>query len=276
MIPTNVSKILDNLDNIKDKKRAIQHIIWHLPDGLVNDKERDDLISELNILAETPEEYKANVNKLLLALRSEGTVKLDRDLETTSYYIMTKNTEVDFNGHEIISGGAKTYDAVQLQGSKVIMKNGIIRDAKNNSIDCNPPGTVLFINKNTDLTLENMDIKGIYPIWSNSTGNIITIKSGKYESTVSQVVFVQKAGSKVIIEGGEFYAPDYNGVNYCLNLKDGIVSPENYRDCIEVRGGRFIGFNPAEVKCEKPTANFVADGYKSVEIEPNIWEVFPE
>lgn len=235
------------------------------------------MIKELNILAETPEEYKANVNKLLAALRKDGSIKLDRDLETTSYYIMTKkNTEVDFNGHEIISGGSKNYDAVQFQGSKVVLKNGIIRDAKNNSVECNPAGTVLFVNKNADLTLENMDIKGIYPIWSNSTGNTITIKSGKYVSTVSQVVYVQKAGSKVIIEGGEFCAPDYNNKNYCLNLKDGIASQETYRDCIEVKGGRFIGFNPAEAKCENPIANFVADGFKSVEVEPNIWEVVPE
>lgn len=65
MIPTNVCKILDNLDNIEDKKRAIQHIIWHLPDGLVKDKERDELIKELNILAETPEEREEIMNVII-------------------------------------------------------------------------------------------------------------------------------------------------------------------------------------------------------------------
>ena len=45
---------------------------------------------------------------------------------------------------------------------------------------------------------------------------------------------------------------------------------------IKVYGGKFYGFNPADNLSEGKNTNFVAKGYKSIEVEEGVWEVVKE
>lgn len=93
----------------------------------------------------------------------------------------------------------------------------------------------------------------IYVQAGHKTGRTITI-GGKVEPLYYR-------GGIVEINGGVFEA-DAN--NFVLNQNDYI---EN-ESCFSVKGGIFVGFNPAEVnECHGKVTSFVADGYRSVKIE---------
>ena len=56
-----------------------------------------------------------------------------------------------------------------------------------------------------------------------------------------------------------------------LNGSD--LEREARRIVIEVTGGKFHNFNPADNRSENPKMNFVAEGYESVETQPGVFEV---
>ncbi len=91
----------------------------------------------------------------------------------------------------------------------------------------------------------------IYVQAGKVTGNTITIGG--------EVKPLYYGGGIVEIKGGVFEA-DAN--NFVLNQNDYIES----ESCFSVKGGIFVGFNPAEVnECHGKVTSFVADGYKAVE-----------
>lgn len=63
------------------------------------------------------------------------------------------------------------------------------------------------------------------------------------------------------ISGGKWIGGEQNGVYWTINKKDDAKGDIN----ISVAGGEFYKYNPAESHTENPVANFVADGYKSVQ-----------
>lgn len=92
----------------------------------------------------------------------------------------------------------------------------------------------------------------IYVQAGDKTGHTITIGG--------EVKPLYYGGGIVEINGGVFEA-DAN--KFVLNQNDYI---EN-ESCFSVKGGIFVGFNPAEVnECHGKVTSFVADGYKAVEI----------
>ena len=81
------------------------------------------------------------------------------------------------------------------------------------------------------------------------------------------------------IHGGEFHATERSGEVEgtknrfsALNIKDA----DRGTSSIVVYGGKFFGFDPANNLSEGPETNFVAEGYKSVEVESGVWEVMPK
>lgn len=276
MIPTNVSKILDNLDNIENKKRAIQHIIWHLPDGLVKDKERDELIKELNILAETPEEREEIMNTIIDKINEGGDIVLERDLDinepkfTSQYgqcFQLRTESNVDLNNKTITCPGEINPNLTGGPDCFWVFKSSSL---SNGSIDCKRMAIVSIA---PQITIENMDIKGGY--CCDVAGGIMEIKSGNFEALVEGGSCLQVEGGKCIIYDGTFKSiPDEKkGIYYTLNLKDILVKgqdPEVVKptDFIEVRGGRFYKFDPSNTLTEpdpyKP-CSFVPDGYKVIQ-----------
>ena len=57
-----------------------------------------------------------------------------------------------------------------------------------------------------------------------------------------------------------------------LNIKD----KDRDNSSITVYGGKFYGFDPANNLSEGKNTNFVAEGYKSIEIEEGVFEVMPK
>ena len=93
--------------------------------------------------------------------------------------------------------------------------------------------------------------------------------NGKSNATI----YARKACT-IEINGGIFSAePDAEGKTpYVLNQEKNITE-----NCFSVRGGIFVGFNPADVnECQGKVTSFVAEGYRSVETTYNgkqAWKV---
>ena len=80
------------------------------------------------------------------------------------------------------------------------------------------------------------------------------------------------------VKGGEFDVvqldPTHKDKRFMLNCFDA-----NYKagkSKIIVTGGKFHDFDPGNNLAEGPDTNFLAPGYKSVEVEEGVFEVVPE
>ena len=92
-------------------------------------------------------------------------------------------------------------------------------------------------------------------------------KSGKDANGAANAVVYARGNGQVYVNGG--YFPNENASNYVLNKKDA----DKTTTVIEVRGGKFVGFNPAQSPSEYPVENFVAEGYYSTEVAANVFVV---
>lgn len=191
-------------------------------------------------------------------LSSGGELKFTYNITNPEVVEINKNTTIDFNGKTLDVAVASSHgDSVQISNATVVMSNGVVNEAKDLG---GKLGANIYVMANANVTLENMKVIGTYPLWVCDGGSTLTVKSGTYRATVSQAVYNASPNSKIIIEGGEFYAPDWNGSQYCLNLKDDIIAEgKKANDYIEVRGGTFINYNPSKSTSENPMVSFVAD-----------------
>ena len=112
-------------------------------------------------------------------------------------------------------------------------------------------------------------------LWAKDNGRIV-INGGHYtnvgassENDSEHFDLVYASGNAQIeINGGEFQCET---PKWTLNIKD----KDRATASIVVKGGKFHGFNPADCDTEGEHTNFVAPGYKIVEID-GIFEVMPE
>ena len=114
----------------------------------------------------------------------------------------------------------------------------------------------------------------------NVYGGTVVVNDGNYYGAMTTVQ-VQKG--RLVINGGFFdLAPTVKSVapemaQYLINCID-----ENYKDgsaTVEIKGGTFVNFNPADNGAEGEGTNFVADGYNVVTEQhgEDIWyTVVPE
>ena len=116
--------------------------------------------------------------------------------------------------------------------------------------------------------------QGGHLVINGGTYNVGKADSGKSNATI--FVFgpdKQGRNGSVEINGGVFMAvAGSDGTPFVLNQHDDITV-----NCFSVKGGTFVGFNPASVNEAKGAiTSFVADGYKSVETTydgKQAWEV---
>ena len=102
---------------------------------------------------------------------------------------------------------------------------------------------------------DNLEIGYIFRAQEESKLNIY---SGYFLGGLTCVQAGDKAQAKIY--GGQFIASAlWNNIYWILNLVD------NSDASIEVYGGEFYKFDPANNKVENPPVSFVANGYKSVE-----------
>lgn len=182
------------------------------------------------------------------ALSSGQVVTLTED------YSLPKGSE----GVAVPSG--KT-SVLNLNGKRFVNESGTINDKSalivRGKLTINGEGEVYCEGGTGDNSAIMVDDNGELII-NGGTYNVATDKSGKCNSTIYAI----SATCKIEINGGVFMNEEgSNGHAFVLNQLDGITS-----NCFSVRGGTFIGFNPADNESDGPHTNYVADGYHSTKV----------
>ena len=181
------------------------------------------------------------------------------------------------NGPVVLSDGKSLN--VTLNGKKVL--GGVFSESNGEILEGNSDSWAFWVKEGGMLTIEGdgevvaQDATYSMAVWAQ--GGTVQIKGGKFYNGGDgcDLIYASKGG-KVYIHGGEFHATERSGAaegtknRYsALNIKDA----DRATSKIVVYGGRFYGFDPANNVSEGPNTNFVAEGYKSVEIEPGVFEV---
>lgn len=176
------------------------------------------------------------------AFTKGGMVSLSEDLNLTQPIEVKPGVSaiLDLNGHIITNVNPETTDTIVVsKGASLIIKgNGIVDGGQGSS--CN---MAVYI-KEGHCIIED-GIFHVGPDKNDSWNSCIEINGGVLE-----------------IKGGTFSTErPYNGRYFVLNKKDFSDS------VISVTGGTFINYDPSNSETENPAQNFVANGYKSVQIE---------
>lgn len=170
-------------------------------------------------------------------------------------------SSLDLNGYTFKNENGTALDvrgSLTINGSGKVLCEGPVGEA-NAAVFVQDGGKVVI---NDGYYYSKNGNSCIYVQAGNKTGRTITIGG--------EVKPLYYGGGIVEINGGVFEA-DAN--KFVLNQNDYI---EN-ESCFSVKGGIFVGFNPAEVnECHGKVTSFVADGYKAVETTYNgkpAWKV---
>lgn len=170
-----------------------------------------------------------------------ATVTLKGDVELAEPLTITKNVTLDLNGKtikntsDLWNDDADEWSLISVTGGNVTIKNGNLIAKEN---DCFP-----------------IDVKN---------GANLTIESGKFVGNISAVYCHE---GSVLVKGGEFsiqqlaassMADDYAGTLNCYD--------DNYvagKAKIEVAGGKFLKFDPANNASEGTSTNLLVAGATS-------------
>ena len=139
---------------------------------------------------------------------------------------------------------------LNVQGSMILNLNGF-------NLSC-PDDDILFRVQDGATLVVNGEGKvdtGLYFASANQGGTII-VNGGEFNCGTT---CLQANGGKVYVKGGTFDVKEADKT-YMLNHID---SKKN-DGLIEVSGGKFNGFDPANSNSENPAMNFLKEGYKSV------------
>ena len=195
----------------------------------------------------TPDEVypDTDIENLQYAAKNGGEVTLTGNVELTAPIIVKKNMIVNLNGKTIINKEDNQQTDVFIVES----------DA--------------FLTINGEGIIEAVTGNDGYAIVSEGTVVINggTFKAGKDANNEPNAVVYARGNGKVFVNGGKF--PNENNSTFVLNKKDA----DRQTTIIEVRGGEFSNFNPQNNAAEGANTNFVAEGYKAIEKESNLFHV---
>ena len=185
-----------------------------------------------------------------------GSFVLTNDLIIVSPIIITEDTEIDLNGYNIT--------------------NSVYFIDTDDTTNC-----YVFWVKSGKLTLKGSgrvsSLAGsMYDmvIWAN--GGDVDIYGGKYISNG-----MTNKGSDCIYSSNGSHVNIYDGEFECLNVSDSFAAPQyailnekgNANGTIEVFGGIFYKFNPSDNVSENPKKDFCAEGYKTIELSKDLYQV---
>lgn len=160
-------------------------------------------------------------------------------------------SSLDLNGYTFKNENGTALDvrgSLTINGSGKVLCEGPVGEA-NAAVFVQDGGKVVI---NDGYYYSNNGNSCIYVQAGDKTGHTITI-GGEAKP-------LYYGGGIVEINGGVFEA---QANKFVLNQNDYIEND----CCFSVKGGIFVGFNPAEVnECHGKVTSFVADGYKAVEI----------
>ena len=195
-------------------------------------------------------------------------VKSEKDLDGNTIYTIVKTNKVktseDFlntilslptDGKELLIELSndltiETEEPIVLDGNLLLNLNGY---------KLVYPKTDILFRVNGSLTINNGEVETSGYVASANEGSTVNVLGGTYNADVTAF---QSNGGILNIEGGHFSAcNDIYGCKYTLNF----IDSKKTIGQINVKGGSFVGYNPAESHSENPAMNFVVEGYKSVE-----------
>ena len=225
-----------------------------LADGYVATPNADGVykVAKANPVAEINGVKYDTLSQAIAALEDKGgTIKLLQDINTPSMnYKITENITIDLNGHNITGSGAEGVFYVYTSGHLTITGDGVITAVENNKAAI----AVQVFSANAKVTLEGGTYKQKITNINDPHFDLIYVYYGTAE-----------------IKGGTYEGatPDWT-----LNCKDEYYQSKEAN--IEVTGGTFVGFDPANNKAEGENTNFVAAGYVSNMNEDGSYTVVPE
>ena len=195
---------------------------------------------------------KATLSALVLLAKDGETIYLGSDIE------LGVGESINFSADKNI--------ILNLNGKKLENKKGDVLIVENGTLTIEGDGEVWGASDND---------KPASAVWARGEGSVIInggiFKVGDDNALRNDCIYA-KENATIIINDGEF---EYTGTHvdgdkFLLNVND-----EHYKQSsswdgthnanIIVKGGKFHNFNPASTASENPVANFVAEGYKSVE-----------
>lgn len=219
--------------------------------------------------------FDTDENKMYIMLES-GTLT-EIAAENVGVETLEALTEAIAAGGEVVvsasidapTGFAITTDTTIVNNGEITIKE----DTEGNGVFLVTNGTLTLDGKGTINGLGN-NIWSI-AVWVKENGKLVIndgyfTNVGAYSEEDSEHFDLIYAADNAQIEinGGEFKCET---PKWTLNIKD----KDRATASIIVKGGKFHGFNPANCEVEGANTNFVAPGYKVVEID-GIFEVMPE
>ena len=207
-----------------------------------------DWVEAGEVVVPNSQKVAATETELVEALALGGEVILTNDIEISTTLNITNNALLNLNGKTIKNklGNTNTDVIVVAEGDTLtIVGEGTIEAVTGNDGYAVIADGTLIINGGT-------------------------FKSGVDADNAPNAVIYARNNGRVYVNGG--YFPNDNASKFVLNKKDA----DRATTVIEVRGGKFGTFNPANNAAEEAGTNFVAEGYESVEVEANVWEVVAE
>lgn len=243
---------------------------------------------------ETPLAYKVsmvstNESKLVDAVSSveeNGTVLVDYAVAPKNQLTIQKDFTLTMADGVLMEGDLQMplLHFCKDNGTNVINGNGTIRGGQNSD------ETILVNGEGQTLTIDSKDIRieggnsskfaAAITIWDGklviNDGTFVsgTDKSRNDSPAIYLMPTDQYDHAELEINGGTFKAANGGSAQYLINCHDGSIAACK----ITIKGGTFVGFNPAESTGDsidgKP-ANWVAEGYESVESteNPGTWIV---
>lgn len=228
--------------------------------------------------------------------------------------LLTVNQDFNIVVDPDFKGGDKTYDAV----SANLEKGATVTLAENYSVDSKSKGVTLGVGVTSVLNLNGKKFSNENAVTDNKAalqvhGDLTINGEGEVYcagGAVNNAIIVEQGGH-LVINGGTYnvgkansgksnatifvFGPDINGRNGSVEINGGVFMAEadtndgtlfvlNQSDditdnCFSVKGGTFVGFNPASVnEAHGAITSFVAEGYKSVKTTyegKQAWEVKP-
>ena len=200
-----------------------------------------------------------NVESLKALVATGGSAKLVDDIEINYPLVLRGNTDVviDLNGHSIVN---KT----QVNGNYTVVFNV----TGNSHLTINGDGEVKALEETSNVDGYRM------AVWAYDDA-VVDINGGYFYNKqlnpgTSNLIYVMDR-AVVNVAGGKFETAmlDAQGTSLLLNIYDHHRATAK----INVTGGQFVAFDPADCISEGPHTNFVADGYMSVKTEDNVWTV---
>ena len=188
---------------------------------------------------------KSNYSGLVIPVGTESVLNLN------GYTISNENTSnsnkaaLDVRGTLTINGDGTVYST----GSEMV------RDESNSKCE-----NAVVVEQGGHLIING----GIY--------NVGKDKDGKCNSTIYVDIDIYGRSGSVEINGGVFMnEKGSNGHAFVLNQNDKIT-----KNCFSVKGGTFVGFNPADNNSDGAHTNYVAEGCRSVKTKyegKDAWKV---